>query len=271
MTPRQVRAALRGAFAAAGFAEEGSQFVAHTAELTHAVDVAAVRRLPGTVQIHHHVHLRGRAVPALTEELASHRLGTEYPVIWSAAAVDAGLLMAQVLAIHRVFRTRHDLAHHFADREPPHPDAGLSDAGGGADGPASSLTAAQAAAILQRLARELLDGDFALVPSGDDYEIWASRQAIDGFHHCAYVEANTSATLATIVGFALPAAAIDDRLRHDDSRRQLFRAHRQVVFRDARPLLMPMTAAPLADADAAAIRAALAEHRAQNPPNGLPR
>ena len=120
MTPRQVRAALRGRFSDAGFTEAGSAFICQTPDLMHRVEVAAVRRLAGSIQIHHSVAPTGPAPqPVLTEELASHGHDSPYPRLWSAASVDGGLVLAQVLAIRRSFQTAQDLAHYFSDRHHP--------------------------------------------------------------------------------------------------------------------------------------------------------
>jgi hypothetical protein len=267
MSPRQVRSALRAHFGGAGFVEEGPRFISQTEQLTHCVEVAAVRRLAGSIQIHHHVSLKGRGNPTLTEELASHGHHSPYPRIWSAGSVDAGLVLDQVSAICRSFQTRLDLAHFFSDRVRPGAEEGPIEAD--PFGTPNSLSAAESSQSLKRIARELLDEDFSLVPRQGDFELWASNQEVQGYRHCVYLETNYSCTLAVLVNFALPAMIIAGGITHERERRMLMVAPKQVLFRGSRPLLIPTSAVSF-DGDGQ-IRSALIEHQAQNPPHLLPR
>ena len=268
MTPRQVRAALRGRFSDAGFTEAGSAFVCQTPDLMHRVEVAAVRRLAGSIQIHHSVAPTGPAQqPVLTEELASHGHDSPYPRLWSAASVDGGLVLAQVLAIRRSFQTAQDLAHYFSDRH--HPGDAMSVPHALPPSAANSLSAAEASAVMQRLAREILSQGFSRVGSQDDFECWSADLEVEGFRHCVYLEANSSCTLAVLVGFALPTKVVEGGLRSESARRQLMVAPKRVVFSAGRPLLLPMSAAPFEARQQ--VRSALDDHLGQHPPHRLPR
>lgn len=265
MTPRQVRAALRNHFNGIGFVEQGSRFVSRSGALVHAVDVAAVRRLPGTVEVHHHVALTEQAPPLLTEEIASHGHQSPYPRIWTASAVDPSLVMQQVVAIVNAFQTAHDIAHFQSDRVQP--DPALPSTALTAAGQPHSLSAAQTSKALQRWAQAVLGEQFSRVPASLGFELWASRQVSEGFQHAAYLEANTSATLAHVVIFSLPAQVLASKLRADSARRALMTAPKQVLFSQGRPVLLPLAAAQVCGGEDA--RAALVDYLGQNPPHGL--
>lgn len=267
MTPRQVRAALRRHFNAIGFVEEGSSFVCQTPQVTHAVEVNAVRRLPDTIQIHHRVASHATTALALTEEISSHGHNSPYPRIWSASSIDPTLVLEQVGAIYRSFQTRDDLAHFFSDRG--HPEHGLIPPDAPVAIGLNSMSAAESSQALGRLAHELLGGDFSLVPRRADFELWASKQDIEGFRHCAYVDANQSSTLAVVVTFALPAPLIAGGLRTDAAVRMLMTTPKKVLFGHGRPILLPLSASQVSDLTEA--RAALAVHLADHPPHRLAR
>jgi len=267
MTPKQVRTALRSHFSSAGLVEQGSRFVSRLGELTHAVEVAAVRRLPGTIEIHHHMALSDKATPLLTEEISSHGHNSPYPRIWTASSVDPSLVLQQVGAILRAFRTQHDVAHFLSDREHQGHELCLTDTP--ATEKPNSLSSAQTSKALLELAREVMGEQFTQVPGGVGFNLWASRQETEGFRHAAYLEANHSATLADVVIFSIPAQVLAGSLRADSARRKLLTAPKQVLFSLGRPVLLPLSVSQNADYEEA--RAALAEHVRQNPPHLLPR
>ena len=141
MTPKKVRATLRKHFCDAGFVEDGPRFSRQSQELTHCVEVTAVRGLSGSIQIHHHVSLTGQAQPLLSEELASHGHHSTFPRIWSAASVDERLVLEQVTAIYRSFQTRQDIVHFFSDRYQHGDELGLP--GALPPAPINSLSSAE--------------------------------------------------------------------------------------------------------------------------------
>ena len=239
MNPKKVRAALRKHFGDAGFAEDGPRFVRQSQELTHCVEVTAVRGLTGSIQIHHHVSLKGQTRPLLSEELASHGHNSTFPRIWSAESVDERLVLDQVTAIYRSFQTRQDLVHFFSDRYQRSDELTLPDTLPPA--PLNCLSAAESASVLQRLAREMLNEDFSLVPREAEFEIWWYKKEVDGYRHCVYLEPNYSSTLAVLVTFALPAQAIAGGLRSENARRRLMVTPKQIFFSDGRPLLLPIS------------------------------
>lgn len=267
MTPKQVRAALRSHFDGIGFVEQGSRFVAQAGELAHAVEVAAVRRLPGMIEIHHHVALSAQGTPLLSEEISSHGHNSPYPRIWAASSVDPLLVMQQVAAIFRAFQTKTDLAHFLSDRT--HPELELSSKDTPETGALNSMSAAETSKALRRLAQEVMGEQFSLLPGGVGFDLWASRQEIQGFRHTAYVEANRSATLAAVVIFSLPAQLLAANLRAESAVRKLMTAPKKVLFGGGRPILLPLAASQ--DADYEDVRAALHEHVQHNPPHLLPR
>jgi hypothetical protein len=143
LTARHVRTALRAALQDAGFTAEGAQFVHRTPELQHRMEVTGVRLLPGFVQMHHHIGLGGEPDPWLTEELASHGHGSGYPRIWSAAALDVALVLAQVTALRDAFRCVADMAHLCADEPELAPPWAQGAAHAAAPGALSALSAAE--------------------------------------------------------------------------------------------------------------------------------
>lgn len=265
MTARRVRTALRAPLREAGFAEEGTQFVHRTAELQHRIEVAGVRRMAGFVQLHHHIALADEPNAWLTEELASHRLGSPYPRIWATASLDAGLVLDQALAIRDAFRTARDVAHFCSDRPHLAPLGAL-----GPSVPAgspASLSAAETSHALAKLGRDILGPTFHLAPRTETFELWIGNAEVGGFRSGAYLEANLSCTMAVVVTFALPSQVFSRGFRHDDARRRLWQAPKRVFFDAGRPLLLPlMRGAPI---DTAALGAALTTQLASRPPNLL--
>lgn len=267
MTPRQVRAALRSHFNGIGFVEQGSRFVSRHGHLVHAVDVAAVRRLPDTVEIHHHVALSEQAPPLLTKEISSHGHNSLYPRIWAASSVEPSLVLQQVAAIFRAFRTKHDIAHFQSDRALPGHELCSTEVPAMSE--PNSLSAAETSNALRKLAQEVMGNQFSMVSGGLGFDLWASRQESEGFRHYAYIEANQSATLANVVILSLPVHVLAGNLRADSAVRALMTAPKQVLFSRGRPVLIPLSAPQGSDCEEA--RAALAEHVRQNPPHLLPR
>ena len=267
MNPKKVRAALRKHFCDAGFVEDGPRFVRQSQELTHCVEVTAVRGLSGSIQIHHHVSLKEQTQPLLSEELASHGHHSTYPRIWSAASVDERLVLDQVTAICRSFQTRQDLVHFFYDRYQRSDGLGLP--GALPPAPINSLSAAESARVLQRLAREMLNEDFSLVPREADLELWSHKGEVEGYRHCVYLEANYSSTLAVLVTFALPAKLIASGFGGESALRMLMVTPKKVFFSAGRPLLLPMTT-PLSNAYRQ-VRTELNEHLGLHPPHLLSR
>lgn len=265
MTPRHARTALRSHFRSAGFVEEGTRFVYQTPELQHSVEVTAVRRLSGFVELLHQVSAKGHAEMMLSEELASHGHNSPYPRIWSATSIDPSLVLDQVSAIIHTFQTLNDVAHFYSDRPHARTDATLGHAASPAK--AHSLSAADACRELMRLAREILGQGFSLVRQNDEFELWVSNEEVEGFRHCAYVEANYSCTLAVVVYFALPAGVIARGFRHDDARRRLLIAPKRVFFDAGRPVLVSLSHS--SPRDTAAIGAALLAQLQDHPPNLL--
>ena len=214
---RQAKVALREPLRSLGFTEDGSHWLLRRPGLQHSVALSAVRRLAGFVDLMHQVQVDGESDAALTETLASHGHQSPYPVIWAADRIDPRLLLEQVGAIVDGFQTPADVQQH---REQ------------GAE--------AAAQAVLQ-LGREILAPHFMLAPDNDDFALWLTREADgDGLYHCVYLEANASGTLATLVHCALPTDAVTRGFGHHDTRRQLMRAQRQVLFAHGRPLLLPL-------------------------------
>ncbi len=267
MTPKQVRAALRNVFSNAGFVLDGPVFARQSQELAHRVEILAVRRIAGYVEIHHHVSPSGDAQPIVSEELASHRHNSAYPKIWSAASVDGRLVVEQVSAIYQTFQTNHDLAHFLSDRF-SYGEAPKAPNGSWPSSP-NSLSAAETTQVLQRLAREFLRDGFSLVRGNPDFEIWSYDQAVEGYHHCLYFESNYSGTLADLVTFSLPSNIIEDGLQSDAARRMLMVAQKNVLFCGGRPLLIPLTGGSFNLN--AQFFAELTEYLRLNPPHLLPR
>lgn len=263
---RRVRTALRAALCDAGFAEEGTQFVHRTPELAHRVEVTAVRRIGGHVQIDHHVALAAEANAWLTQALASHHLGSSFPTLWAEASVDARLVLDQAVAIRTAFRTVGDVAHFCSDRPHLAPPWALRGAAPGA-ALAASLSEAETSQALAQLGRGILGPCFALAPPTESFDLWIGHAEVGGFRHGAYLEANLSSTLAVVVTFALPSKVFSRGFRHDDARRALWRARKHVFFDRGRPVLLPLErGAPI---DTATLSAALAVHLASRPPNLL--
>ena len=261
---RRVRTALRTPLRDAGFVEEGTQFVHRTPELAHRIEVTAVRRIAGFVQIDHHVALAAEPNAWLTQELASHRLGSSFPTIWAEAAVDARLVLDQAVAIRAAFRTVGDVAHFCSDRPHLAPTWALGDAAPSAT--SASLSEAETSQALARLGCEIFAPSFSLAPPTESFDLWIGHAEVGGFRHGAYVEANVSSTLAVVVTFALPSKVFSRGFRHDDARRALWRAPKRVFF-DGAPVLLPLTRGALIDT--ATLSAALAVHLASHPPNLL--
>lgn len=263
MTPRQVRAALRPTFLAAGLREEGPRYVYETPEVLHSIEVTAVRRLAGCVQIHHQILLKPGREVVLTQEVESLGFQSAYPRIWSAECVDSQLVLEQVSAACGAFRTARDIAHFLSDRS--HPDLRIEASHAGPQAPANTLCDSQAQQAVQRIARELLAPEFELVPRDEQFEVWSSNQEIEGYRHCAYVQANETCTLAHVEMFALSAAVVQGRFRSDDALRSLMTAPKSALFVAGRPALVPMTAGQAVDW--APIRRALLAHLSEHPPH----
>ncbi len=256
MTPRQVRSSLKGPLAPLGFREAGSRFVGAAEEVEHQVEVTAVRRLQGCIEIHHRVSTLDEPRLSVAQEVVSHGLGTEYPRIWSAAAVDAALVLQQVSAVCRVFRTRADLAHFLSEDGTPGAKAG-------------TWSASEAALVLERLARQILGHEFSRVPGFQDFGLWFSNAETEGYRHLAYLEANGTRTLANVVVLALPSNAVAGGFRSDSSLRLLMTAPKAVLYSGGRPVLVSMHADDAVDT--AGVRSALLQHLAAHPPHRLPR
>jgi hypothetical protein len=262
---RRVRTTLRAPLRDAGFVEEGTQFVHRTHELAHRIEVTAVRRISGFVQIDHHIGLAAEPNAWLTQELASHYLGSSYPTIWAEAAVDARLVLDQAVAIRVAFRTVDDVAHFCSDRPHLAPPWAQGDASPSAT--PASLSEAETLQALARLGREILGRRFALAPPTESFDLWIGHAEVGGFRHGAYVEANVSSTLAVVVTFALPSKVFSRGFRHDDARRALWRAPKRVLFDGGRPVLLPLRRGALIDTTT--LSAALDVHLASHPPNLL--
>jgi hypothetical protein len=262
-TARQVRTALRLPLCDAGFTAEGTAFVHRTPALQHRIEVTGVRRMQGFVQMHHHIGLASETTDWLTEELASHGHGSGYPRIWSAAAVDVGLVLAQVNALRDAFRHVADVAHFCADepdRAPPWAQGAAAHAAA-----LSSLSAAECQQALAQVGQALLAPNFNLLPPTETFDLWVARAEHGGFRHGAYLEANPGRTHAVVVVFALPASVFARGFRHDEARRRLWLAPKQVLFDAGRPVLLPLRrGAPL---DTASLGVALAVHLARHPPD----
>ena len=245
----------------------GPRFVLETPEVVHNIDVSAVRRLQGCIQIHHEIALKRDGKVVLTQEIVSHGFQSSYPRIWSAGSVDPRLVLDQVTAICRSFGTERDIAHFLSDRS--HPDV-LSDSAPPlhAD-PAGTLCASQAQQTVQQIARELLASRFSLVPRHEPFEVWYSHDEIEGYRHCAYVQANETCTLAHVEMFALPAAVLQTCFRNDDALRMLMTAPKSALLANDRPVLIPMV--PGEAVDYAPLRKALRSHLDENPPHLLRR
>ena len=174
-----------------------------------------MRRIAGFVQIDHRVGLADEPNAWLTQELASHRLGSSFPTIWAEAAVDARLVLDQAAAIRDAFRTVGDVAHFCSDR--PHLAPPWAQGDAAHSGTPASLSEAETSQTLARLGREILGPGFALAPPTETFGLRIARAEVGGFRHGAYVEANVSSTLAVIVIFALPShvfsAASSTRMR----------------------------------------------------------
>jgi hypothetical protein len=241
MTPRQVRSSLKGPLAALGFREQGSRFVCELPEVVHQIDVSAVRRLEGCIQIHHEVSTKEQPALSVVQEVASYGLGSAYPRIWASASVDGGLVLEQVSAVCRAFRTRSDLTHFIAD--------------------AAQLTAP--------LGREILEHDFSRVPRFDAFALWSSNAETDGYRHLAYVQANETRTLAHIVVFALASSVVAGAFRGEGGMRMLMAATKSVLYEAGRPVLLPMHDDWSHRVEG--VRTALLEYMRAHPPNKLER
>ncbi len=267
MTPRQVRADLRGPLLAAGLHAVGARFVHETPELVHSLDVTAVRRLAGHVQIHHEIALKPDRRVVLTQEIVSHGFQSDFPRIWAAESVDPQLVTDQVSAICRSFGAARDVAHFFSDRSHLNLDIGATQESPAA--PVHTLCASQAQQVLQRMAREILAPEFSLVPQHEPFEVWCSRLEMEGYRHCTYLQANETCTLAHLEMFSLPAATIENHFRSDDALRQLMTAPKSALRAHGRPVLIPMV--PIQAVDHGPLRQALLLHMVENPPHRLPR
>ena len=267
MTPRQARTTLRDPFLAAGFHAVGSRFVHETPEVVHSVDVSAVRRLDGCIQIHHEIALKRNGKVVLTQEIVSHGFRSSFPRIWSDGSVDPRLVMEQVAVICRSFGNERDIAHFYSDRS--HPDSEGGAAPPPHAGPARTLCASQAQQAVQRIGRELLAPEFSRVPQHENFEIWCSKREVEGYRHCAYVQANHTCTLAHVEMFALPTAVVQTCFRNDDALRALMTAPKSALFASDRPVLIPMLPDPAPDYGP--MREALLSHMDENPPHLLQR
>jgi len=235
-------------------------------ELAHQIDVMAVRRLQGCIQIHHQVSTKDEPKLTVEQEVASHGLDSAYPRIWSSASVNAGLVLEQVSAVCRTFRTRHDLAHFRAEEDSPSADADKSDATRG--GRANTLSMSEAAQVIDHLAREILGHDFFCVPRFSKFALWAGNIETEGFRHLAYLQANETRTLAHIVLLALPSHAVASAFRSESGMRMLMVAPKSVLYAVGRPVLLPMHED--CSSHSANIRLALHEYMREHPPNRLP-
>jgi hypothetical protein len=106
---------------------------------------------------------------------------------------------------------------------------------------------------------------FDLLPPTEAFDLWVARAEHGGFRHGAYLEANAGRTQAVVVVFALPASVFARGFRHDDARRRLWQAPKQVLFDAGRPVLLPLRRG--AHLDTAAVGAALTAQLARHPPN----
>jgi hypothetical protein len=264
---RQARAALRSHFQSAGFAQAGSCFVHETAELRHSVELTAVRRISGFVQLMHQVSAKGQTQVLLSEEIASHGHGSPFPRIWSASSIDPCLLLDQVSAIVQAFQTLSDLAHFYSDRPNARPDASFDHTG--SRNSAHSLCEEDTARILTRLGREIFGESFSLVTKGLEFELWVDKQEVGGFRHCVYLEPNFSCTLGIVVHLSLPAKLIARGFSHEDALRKLIAASKHILFDAGRPVLLPLLQA--SPSNIAAIHNALLVYLREHPPNLLPR
>ena len=270
---RRARTALRDPLREAGFVMEGLQFVHRTPELVHRIEVTAVRRLAGFVQVDHHVSLAAEPMAWLTQELASHHLGSPFPTLWAEAAVDARLVLDQAAALCAAFRTVGDVAHFCSDR--PHLTPPWAQGVAANSATPACLSEAEALQALARLGRDVLAPCFALAPATETFELWIGQAEVGGFRHGAYVQPNVSRTLAVVTIFALPSKVFSRGFRHDDARHALLRAPKQVLFEGGRPVLLPLKRSALIDTAAHSavyspgLSAALAAHLASHPPHRL--
>jgi hypothetical protein len=133
----------------------------------------------------------------------------------------------------------------------------------------NSLSSAESSRVLQRLAREILNEDFSLVPREADFELWSHKREVEGYRHCVYLEPNYCSTLAVLVTFALPAKIIAGGFGGENALRRLMVTPKQVFFSSGRPLLWPMTTPP--SNAYMQVRTDLNEHLERHPPHLLPR
>jgi hypothetical protein len=175
--------------------------------------------------------------------------------------------LEQVTAIYRSFQTRQDIVHFFSDRYQHGDELGLP--GALPPAPINSLSSAESSRVLQRLAREILNEDFSLVPREADFELWSHKREVEGYRHCVYLEPNYCSTLAVLVTFALPAKIIAGGFGGENALRRLMVTPKQVFFSSGRPLLWPMTTPP--SNAYMQVRTDLNEHLERHPPHLLPR
>jgi len=266
MTPAQVRPSLKAPLAGLGFRKDGSRFVCDLPELVHHVDVTAVRRLAGCVQIHHRVATKEQPPLSVEQEVASYGLGSAYPRIWSSAAVDGALVLEQVSAVCRVFRCRSDLAHFTSEGDSPSTEVGRPDAT--PIDRARALSRTEAARVLEQLATETLGQAFSRVPRFNRFALWSSHAETEGYRHLAYMDANETRTLAHVVLLALPSNVVAGSLRSDDGMRRLMTAPKSVLYSAGRPVLLPMQEG--CSGSIASARAALPGYMSEHPPHRLP-
>jgi hypothetical protein len=278
MTPRQAQTALARTYAHAGFAPQGCLLLHRGPALVHAVQLHGLPRSPGLAHLTQRVHVLtdGADPPEIFEEYAGltadiYSYESAYPNTWHLDRLNLEHALHQSRELLRAFQTPHDVAHFWQDR--PRPPSPQAHAASGANGhtPANSLSQAQTSQALKDLSRRVLGAHFLPAPRlGAD--IWVSQQAVGGFHHAAYLQANDCATFAHLLCFTVSAPDLSRGTRDTTVHARMLRASKHILTQAGdtapsgqMPVLLPML--DWASTDTEAMSHALRAMLNNTPPN----
>lgn len=271
MSAARIRSALLVALKPLGFSKRGSEIVLRQGGLEHTVSVFAARRLDGYFNLLHNIYAADSSGSEVHGRLLVQEtlLGLREPYLglWSAQSFDAGLAARQSARIAASFSTMQDVTNFYSDRPENSGDFQQISIQSACDAPTpNSLSKAQEEAALERVAQSIFASDFTRAPRlGPD--IWARGMAVGGFRHCAYLVANTTATFAYLLYFALAAPAIERGRKSDDVLGQLIAVRKRSPLADGQPMLIPMDAGI---GELAGVTSALLKELDLTPPNQLP-
>ncbi len=252
------RSQLRKVLAPLGFVElKPNTFWARTNEVLQFVQLGKVARVVDQLEIGLGFWSPfGSGAPTEAEAMASplirETIGNtaRTPNSWKFAQFDADDVAQRIARIGAAFTRASDIAHHYSDR---YHDEGKREALGeplctahmdtflapllcyshATDAPSESQTQS----LLRKLETELFAYGWAPLPSMDGH--WVSATGTGGFHYCAYLNANTTGTLASICYYTASLADLQGT-RSQSSLSIIHRSIKHTVKRGALAVHLPL-------------------------------